>query len=129
MRSLTAVLLLLLALTACGGDTGDDEPVDGESAEASGGADDAPVLYDNSEIIEHIGFEDTGSGFAETELEGGETCEVLILTGAESLALYADAGDVVASNPDGTVGGKIISTAERSCFELVTERLSDFPPS
>lgn len=139
MIRLIVAVIALIALTACSG--GDDPPrpalfpAETSQAPASGvplEGDAEPtadastfVFYDRSMILAHLG----AKGERIVTRDGVE-CEVsVVLTDATEVALYADAGDVVATNPDRTAGVKITSSEKQTCHDEVTSRLRDFPPA
>jgi hypothetical protein len=101
-----------LALTACNGD--------GDGALA------APDGTINERVLaKHL--DTRPDGYYDNIAVGGRRCDVaVLLTSASEVDLYADAGAVVATNPDRTVGVKIVDQAAETCHRLLTEALADF---
>lgn len=106
LLALTAITVMLG--TACGG--GEETAPVGE-----------PVIYDASQIVEAIGLDE--DNYVETP--EGVRCEAAaILTSPEMVAMYADAGDTVATNPDGTAGVKNVSSETATCQTFFEEKLA-----
>lgn len=114
---MTLRLFLLAAiapglLTACGG--GD---------EGGGGK----TTYDKSEIVTALDLTESDNGLSYTfPRPGGGTCDIaVVLTSAQAVKLYADAGDTVATNPAETAGVKVVDEERASCEAELTEALKD----
>lgn len=115
-----------MLLSGCGGGNDDAGSDNGFGEETSPAAPER--LYDQSEVVAHIGATPTDYDTYEVFTADGVACEaVLFLLGKGEVSLYADAGDNVAANPDRTVGVKISAEEERTCNEEFTKRLSTFP--
>lgn len=82
------------------------------------------VIYDESQIISHLGLDHNN----EILTPDGVWCEAsAILNSAGSVGLYADAGDVVATAPMGTAGVKVGGAEQKTCLAYFTDALADFP--
>ena len=117
-----SVLLLLTA--ACGGadgGSGASENANETTATAS-----EPVLHDASEIVEHLGMTGDDIAYTYTSDDGQECNVAVVLTSASDVQTYEGAGDVVAKNPDGTVGVKIVDEEEKTCKAKITKALEGF---
>jgi len=118
VRTLIAGAALVM-VAACGG--GSDDSGDGEA----GGAPEAPRVYDEADLIDHLDAKGSMDSYVNFD---GTRCEVAVyLTSAGMVSLYADAGDVVATNPTRTAGVKVVSDNQATCHELFTEALADLP--
>lgn len=120
MKLITALTFaLLLTLSGCG-----ESDITGPAT-----SDDAqPRLYDESEIVEHLGLVDDGSGTDSYIYRGPGQIECnipVVLKSSDEVALYANAGDNVASNSIGSAGVKFNGDELASCQEALTEALAD----
>lgn len=131
MSKILALLLLAVAvLTACGSESDDSaapspSPAAVESDLGSDGPESVPVLLDDADVAEQYGLVDEGDGWYVATTKGGAECEVLLLNGASAVDTYAGAGDVVAMNPEGTIGFKITGDNQRTCFEGLSVMLEN----
>ncbi len=90
-----------------------------------GGEDLYQIRHFHEDIIAHLGLDSNGY----LKVPGSSiTCEAsVIMPNMTTVELYADAGDLVATNPNGTAGVKVSSNGgERECLEFFTEALADF---
>lgn len=118
MTRTTLAIALLATLTACATVANDDEPAPDDTDPV---AIEFPTdRYSDDEIANQIGAEHTGSGYY---MLG--TCEGLLLNGQGTVATYADAGDIVATNPTRTIGFKITGTDQHTCHAAYTQALAD----
>ena len=84
------------------------------------GCGDSDKTWTETQIIDAAQLTPDGIGY--TTPEG---CEVaVVFTTKQEVDLYADAGDTVATNPDGTAGYKIVG-ADPSCLSDGEERLAE----
>lgn len=112
MRALV-VLIAAAILAGCGARASDEEQP---------GALAMPDHYGPGEIAKVVGDEDRDHL---VKIDGVQ-CEIQdYLTSAGSVSLYADAGDVVATNPSQTAGIVITGERQERCFELFTEALAE----
>jgi hypothetical protein len=110
-----ALVALLVALVAGCGDDDDQGAVPAPP----------PPEYTEAEVLRKAKLTPNDGGLSYTHRPS--RCNIaVVMIGAEEVALYADAGDVVASNPDRTVGVKITvhSDDEQQCHRALTEELS-----
>lgn len=113
LRTLLAVAGVV-ALAGCSDGATEAAPTPGQ--EALGGV----VQWDEQAIVEHLGAQPIGDGAYTVD-----GCEIsVVLKTPQEVALYADAGDPVATTPDGSGGVK--TTAE--CVDGLTEALADLSP-
>ncbi|MDN4162935.1 hypothetical protein [Nocardioides abyssi] len=122
-KMIAALAVMAMFATGCSNGSADNT----RTAEVSTSTA-APVQYDESAIVKHIGAveSDFGSWFITTD--NLVECEIaVILTTEVEVSTYADAGDNVATNPDGTAGVKIVAPEGATCNEELTKRLSTFP--
>jgi hypothetical protein len=103
-------------LAGCGGDGDEEGAVPGP----------APPEHTEAEVLEQANIVTRDGGLSYVHKPSG--CHLaVVMIGRDLVDLYADAGDVVASNPDRTVGVKISESAERDpeCHAALTEALAD----
>lgn len=119
VRSITlpAALAGVVLLAACGGSEANNDSASEDSAQRA-------AVHDESDVRAHIGLDE--SGFVTTP-EGVECEAAVVMTNGNQVSMYADAGDVVATNPDGTAGVKVIAAEQATCLDFFTEALSTFP--
>lgn len=81
--------------------------------------------YSERDVRRHLGLvDDSGLVFYRAD---GLDCEVaVVLTSPQQVSTYADAGDVVATDPQQRVGVKLVAEPQRPCFDAVTAALADF---
>lgn len=121
-RTIAALLLAAgLLLTACSGDTEDEAPSESAPTEAAAFPEDH---FSERDVRDHLNM---GRGDLAPLPDGGE-CEVaVILTSPDTVALYRDAGDVVATDPQQRVGVKLgWNEDQEACHASLTEALADF---
>lgn len=126
MRHLMAVPVLLIALAGCGDSDAAAGPATDEATVGESGAVDYPAdQHSEMEVVGHIGAVQR-DGWYYYPLSEGEECEIaVVLTDAGMVSLYADAGDLVASNPPRTAGVKIGSAEDpERCHAAITEALA-----
>lgn len=112
MRMTLLAVAAVVVLAGCSG--GASEPVEDPAPAAEA------RVWDEGEIVEHLGAEDLGDGVYTVD-----GCDIfVVLKTPQEVALYADAGDPVATTPDGTGGVK--TTAE--CVDTLTAALADLAP-
>ena len=90
-----------------------------------GGDDLYQIRHFQEDISAHLGLDSNGY----VKVPGSSTtCEAsVIMPNKTTVEVYADAGDLVATNPNGTAGVKVGSTGgERECLKFFTEALADF---
>lgn len=114
-------VITLFGTAACGDKTEKvSQPVKPQAVETTQAA---PVVYNESDILDWIGAKN--SVYTTPD---GVKCEIaVVMTNREMVSMYADAGDVVAPNADGTAGVKITSPEAATCQQVITERLAGFP--
>lgn len=112
MKRAATVIAAAFLLAACGSSGGDDGS--------------ATKVYDEADVVAHIGATADGNGSYTVSVEGAECAIPVVLTSAAAVAMYADAGDAVATNADRTAGVKITGDAQATCLEGLSEALSDF---
>ena len=111
LLALSAATLLLGTACGAGEEAPDEQAPMGE-----------PVIYDASQIAEVIGLD--ANNYVTTP--DGVKCEAaVILTSPQHVAMYADAGDTVATNPAGTAGVKNVSSEKATCQSFFEEKLAD----
>lgn len=94
----------------------------------SGGGSAAPRVWDQSQIVHHLGLHEDAGSWTVT-VAGGVTCDVaVVLTDAGQVNQYRAAGDIVAINPSGTAGVKIVTAQEATCLRELTSRLATLSP-
>ncbi|MBA0126296.1 hypothetical protein H0B56_12160 [Haloechinothrix sp. YIM 98757] len=106
---ITASALAALAVAGCSS----DEPADTDSTGDTNPApatSEAPEPWTEEQIATHLDL-------TPTETEGsytyGDACQIpVIMTTPQEVELYAEAGDTVATTPDGTAGVKIVGDCE-----------------
>lgn len=88
--------------------------------------DDRGKIWNQSEIIKALNLEKNSSGMSwKFIMSNGTQCDVaVIMTTKGSVALYYNAGDVVATNPDKTAGVKITAAETRDCLNAAQKLLS-----
>jgi hypothetical protein len=85
-----------------------------------------PEVWDESVVVAHLRLVQDPGGIAWTYESDGLTCNVAaVLTTATQVAMYADAGDVVAANPDRSAGVKIVSAESAACLAALNAALAD----
>ena len=124
MRRLALTSVALVVLAGCGG--GDAEPAseapvatDEQTTEAE-----APTVYDESQIGKHLGLleDDQGLFYQTDEVD----CSIaVIMTSASMVDMYVEAGDAVATNPEGTAGVKIVTPETATCLTVLNAALAD----
>lgn len=84
-------------------------------------------VWNESEVVDAVGLRknDRGSGWT-FSADSGRFCDVaVVMTNKSQVDLYVNAGDVVATNPSGTAGVKIVDAESRSCLDTAEKRLRD----
>ena len=120
MKTAAAVVMLTLAVAGCS--EGEPEP---EADVATPPADSAAAFpedrWTEQEIVNAVGLREDGGWYYYDAADGLE-CEIaVVMTSANMVAMYADAGDLVATNPDQTAGVKIGATDDdRACHSALT---------
>ena len=121
MKTTIAALAAFL-LAGCGAAAPTADPVAEPTVTAA-----RPVAYDEADVVDHLGLTENPSGLSWTWSSASGSCEVaVVLTTANAVALYADAGDIVATNSDGTAGVKITGDRKSTCRDEMDEALADF---
>lgn len=117
---MTCVALVLV--TGCGGSEASGDEASKPAAREKPAA---PTRFDASEIANYLHLKnDTYTA------PNGQQCDVaVVLTSADEVEMYADAGDAVAMNPSGTAGVKVVDPESATCLRLLTTALMDFPTS
>lgn len=110
------VVVVMIALSGCGSS-------DVKENSSPSTAPTAAVQVDESQVVEYLGLKNY-----RFKTDDGTTCEVsVVMTNANMVNMYAEAGDNVATNKDGTVGVKISSSEAVTCQVALAERLYNFP--
>lgn len=122
---LLATVPLLLAAVACGGS---DEAPESEAPETviqSGPVDYPEDHHDVSGLADTLDLVKKNSSTYEWTAPDGTWCDGMLLNGTSSVSMYADAGDVVATTPDRTLGFKVGGDDSKVCHADMAERLAD----
>lgn len=122
MKFMTALVLAVTLLVA--GCSSAEET----GARDSAGGDAQPRLFNESEIVEHLGLVDDGTGTESYVYRGpGQVvCDVyVVLASSQAVELYANAGDNVASNSIGSAGVKFGGAELADCQEALTAAMAD----
>jgi hypothetical protein len=122
---LRAVKAFVIAVTIVGvlgllAGCGDDDGGDGGS----------PSSVSEQDVVQALGLVPNEGGKRYSYSALGGRCKVtVVLTSPEEVDLYAEAGDPVAQNSDGTVGLKVgaedPSTSDADCVEQLSAELDD----
>lgn len=107
-RSLTLTVMAALAIAGCGSSDGDDP---------------APKSWNESDVIARAGLQAQDGGLTYRLKAHPQCVAAVILTTANEVELYGEAGDTVATNPDRTAGVKVTSDETATCATLFTEAL------
>lgn len=84
------------------------------------------AVWDESAIVAHVGLQQDSEGIAWTYEADGLSCNVaIVLTSESQVAMYADAGDTVAANPQRTAGVKIVDSEAATCLAALSAALAD----
>jgi hypothetical protein len=115
MRTLAIIIAAAAVLVAGCGGSSDAKPTGAVPAPS------APE-YTEQKVMQRANIITKDNGITYNHKPSG--CQLAaILIGSEMVAMYADAGDTVASNPDRTVGVKI--TDDPPCHQKLTAELAD----
>ena len=114
MRIVNLVVTGAIILVLSAGCIGEDE-------------DPKPTTWNEREIVNHMDLTPSSSGLSWTfRTDNGTTCNVaVVMTNANQVALYKNAGDTVATNEDGTAGVKITGGESRTCSDAAENLLKD----
>ena len=121
-----------IALSGCGGDDADPQseanPTQAATTEPAPEPEPTePARFDESEVADHLGLlRDPEMGVVYEDPSGTDCFIAVVLTDANMVSLYADAGDNVAANPDRTAGVKIVTPEAQFCNDALTQALADF---
>lgn len=83
-------------------------------------------IWNESEVVDALNLSQgsMGVGFSFVSKDGVECNVAAVLTTKTAVELYRKAGDVVASNPSGAAGVKIVTKESRHCLESAEAALS-----
>ena len=132
MRRILAAAVLIPFLAGCSSQPAKQAPAPAQDSSrsvpaSSEGAVPAPS-FDDQDVRRYLHIGPEKFGEYTYRAPDGTRCELaVILAGALSVSLYADAGDNVASNPTRTAGVKIVDEKGQKCHALLTRALADFP--
>lgn len=123
MKKIAGAVVMLAALTACGGD-GEDaapkpkpKPQQAEQAQVHN----APA-YTEAEVAEGLGLDELNY----VNVNGTKCEAAVIMTDAASVDMYASAGDLVVTNAAGDVGVKVVGDKDGTCMIYFMDKLMQF---
>lgn len=111
------VAVAAMSMTACGGneEKAETKPQETQSAQVKN----APAMTE-ADLRKHLGVDEMGVVKVK-----GKTCEAaVVMTSPSQVQMYADAGDLVVTNPDGNLGVKVVGDTDGSCATYFMEKLS-----
>lgn len=113
--ALTIAVAVIASAAGCG---------DGSSGSSDPGPVPAPKAHVTEEDVMRLAQIVTNDGGLTYEHTPTGCKMAVVLLGRGTVDLYAEAGDNVASNPDRTVGVKIVDKREQECHSALTEALA-----